>query len=54
MPHPIAGVDHVFVLVHDLDESAERYARLGFTLSPRALHSAAKGSANHTVVFEND
>ena len=54
MSHPVTGVDHVFVLVEDLAASAARYARLGFTLSPRALHSAAKGSANHTIVFAED
>lgn len=31
-----------------------QYAALGFTLSPRGLHSAAKGSANHTIMFAQD
>lgn len=54
MPHPVTGVDHTYLLVHDLDASAERYRRLGFTLSPRGLHSTQKGTANHTIVFADD
>ena len=54
MEHPVKGVDHVFLLVDDLDDAAKRYQRLGFTVSPRGLHSAAKGSANHTVMFPRD
>ena len=54
MSHPVKGVDHCFVLVDDLDAAAARYAALGFTLSPRGLHSEAKGSANHTIMFPED
>jgi catechol 2,3-dioxygenase-like lactoylglutathione lyase family enzyme len=54
MPHPVLGVDHIFLLVADLDASAEGYRRLGFTLSPRGLHSAKKGTANYTIIFEHD
>lgn len=54
MDHPVLGVDHVFLLVNDLDLSAEQYRRLGFTLSPRGHHSAEKGTANYTVVFQDD
>ncbi len=54
MVHPVLGVDHVFLLVDDLDASAARYRRLGFTLSPRGLHSAEKGTANYTVIFQHD
>ena len=54
MTHPVTGIDHVFLLVNDLDEAARRYQALGFTLSPRGVHSAAKGSANHTIMFPND
>ncbi len=53
-PHPVAGIDHVFLLVHDLDHSRDTYARLGFTVSPRGLHSAHKGAANHTIMFPDD
>ncbi len=54
MAHPVQGIDHVFLLVHDLDAGAAQFRRLGFTLSPRGLHSAEKGTANHTLVFEHD
>lgn len=54
MTHPVTGIDHVFLLVQDLDEAARKYRALGFTLSPRGLHSAAKGSANHTIMFPQD
>ncbi|MBL3570768.1 hypothetical protein BV509_01555 [Rhodovulum sulfidophilum] len=54
MSHPVKGVDHVFLLVEDLDRSAEAYRRLGFTLSPKGLHSAAKGTANYTLMFPAD
>lgn len=54
MSHPVKGVDHCFVLVNDLDEAAARYQALGFTLSPRGLHSEAKGSANYTIMFPED
>lgn len=52
--HPIKGVDHVFLLVNDLDRSCEAYAALGFTISPRGMHSAHKGAANHTIMLQND
>ena len=54
IPHPVRGIDHVFLLVHDLEASRDTYARLGFTLSPRGLHSAHKGAANHTIMFPDD
>lgn len=54
MSHPVKGVDHIFLLVQDLDASAEAYRRLGFTLSPRGTHSPDKGTANYTFVFQHD
>jgi len=54
MSHPVKGVDHCFVLVNDLDLAAAEYEALGFTLSPRGLHSEAKGSANYTIMFPDD
>ena len=54
MAHPVKGVDHVFLLVNDLDSSRAQFERLGFTVSPRGLHSAHKGSANHTIMFPED
>lgn len=54
MTHPVKGIDHCFSLVTDLDKAAAQFAALGFTLSPRGLHSEAKGSANYTIMFPDD
>ncbi len=54
MPHPVTGIDHVFLLVHNLDAAAEQWRRLGFTVSPKGWHSAHMGTANHTIMFEED
>ena len=54
MTHPVSGVDHAFLLTDALEEAAVAWRAMGFTLSPRGLHSAAKGTANHTVMFERD
>lgn len=54
MSHPVKGIDHCFSLVKDLDKAAAQFAALGFTLSPRGLHSEAKGSANYTIMFPDD
>jgi catechol 2,3-dioxygenase-like lactoylglutathione lyase family enzyme len=50
----VTGVDHVVIGVADLDRAEATYRRLGFTLSPRARHSAAMGTANHTIMLEHD
>ncbi len=50
----VIGVDHVVVAVRDLDAAAKTWSRLGFTLSPRGLHSAPMGTANYTIMFGED
>jgi catechol 2,3-dioxygenase-like lactoylglutathione lyase family enzyme len=50
----LGGVDHVAVLVRDLDLSRDTWASLGFTLSPRGVHSAHRGTGNHTIMLELD
>ena len=50
----IDGLDHVVIAVRDLQGAAGQWARLGFTVSPRGLHSPHMGSGNHTVVFGED
>jgi catechol 2,3-dioxygenase-like lactoylglutathione lyase family enzyme len=52
--HAISGIDHLLIVVGDLDRAAATYRRLGFTLSPRAVHSAHMGTANHTIMLERD
>ncbi|WP_137127268.1 VOC family protein [Roseomonas sp. HF4] len=50
----LKGLDHLVVAVRDLDAAAAAWTALGFTLSPRGLHSAHVGSANHTMMFGED
>jgi catechol 2,3-dioxygenase-like lactoylglutathione lyase family enzyme len=54
MSQAICGIDHLLIAVRDLDRAATAYRRLGFTLSPRAVHSAHMGTANHTIMLERD
>jgi catechol 2,3-dioxygenase-like lactoylglutathione lyase family enzyme len=44
------GIDHVVVAVRNLERAAETYARLGFTLTPRARHPW--GTANRLAQFQ--
>lgn len=44
-------IDHVVVAVHDLARAAADYERLGFTLTPRAEHPPAMGTANRLAQF---
>lgn len=50
----IGCIDHVIIVVDDLDRDAATFRRLGFTLSPKGVHSAAMGSANHTIMLQRD
>lgn len=50
----LQGLDHVVVLVRDLDAAAASWRRLGFTVSPRGLHSPHLGTGNHTVMLGQD
>ena len=54
MSQAISGIDHLLIAVHHLDRAAAAYRRLGFTLSPRAVHSEHMGTANHTIMLERD
>ncbi len=54
MLQTLTGLDHLVVAVRDLDAAAAAWRALGFTLSPRGLHSAHIGSANHTMMFGAD
>ncbi len=49
-PLPVPTLDHVVVNVRDrIDEGADAYRRLGFTLTPRGYHTL--GSTNHLAMF---
>jgi hypothetical protein len=50
----IIGIDHAVVVVKDLDQAAENWKRLGFTVSPRGTHSAKMGSGNYTIMLGSD
>jgi hypothetical protein len=50
----LAGLDHLVVAVRDLDAAAAEWSALGFTVSPRGLHSPHMGSGNHTMMFGED
>lgn len=50
----VVGLDHIVVVVRDLDAAAATWRGLGFTVSPRGLHSAHMGTANHTMMLGED
>ena len=50
----VIGADHAVVAVRDLDAAADKWRRLGFSVSPRGTHSAHLGSGNYTIVFDVD
>jgi catechol 2,3-dioxygenase-like lactoylglutathione lyase family enzyme len=52
MRRHIQGIDHVVVLVRDLDAAQDAYARMGFALTPRGFHTL--GSQNHCIMFDRD
>lgn len=54
MTSPITGIDHVVILVRELDEAAARYRRLGFSLTPRGTHSPHMGTGNYCIMFQTD
>jgi hypothetical protein len=50
---PVPTLDHVVINVRDrIDDAAEIYRRLGFTLTPRGYHTL--GSINHLAMFGTD
>lgn len=49
----ITGIDHAIIATGDLGAAEDSFARLGFAVTPRGLHSAHMGTANATTVFAN-
>jgi hypothetical protein len=41
----VKGIDHLVLAGHDLDRMRERYAALGFTLTPKAVHPFGTGNS---------
>jgi hypothetical protein len=53
MVFPVPTLDHVVINVRDrIDEGADIFRRLGFTLTPRGYHTL--GSMNHLAMFGTD
>jgi Glyoxalase-like domain len=50
----VIGIDHAVVMVKELDQAAEIWKRLGFTISPRGTHSTHMGSGNYTIMLDPD
>ncbi len=50
-PH-LLGVDHVVILIDDIDAAEAAWSRLGFNLTPRGFHSI--GTQNHCMMFGSD
>jgi catechol 2,3-dioxygenase-like lactoylglutathione lyase family enzyme len=50
----VIGIDHAVIMVRDLDQAAETWKQLGFTLSPRGTHSAHMGTGNTTMMLDPD
>ncbi len=51
-PADVPGIDHVVILVRDLDAAEAAFRRLGFHPTPRGFHSI--GTQNHCLMFGND
>lgn len=50
---PVPTLDHVVINVRDrIDEGADAFRKLGFTLTPRGYHTL--GSMNHLAMFGTD
>lgn len=49
----IRGLDHVILLVGDLDRAEANFRKLGFALTPRGVHRH-QPSQNHTAVFADN
>lgn len=46
------GIDHVVIVVGDLESAAQDYRKLGFLPTPKGRHTM--GSENHCVMFASD
>ncbi len=53
MPRAIKGIDHVMIIVPDLDQAAQAWARFGFDVQPRGVHKGL-GTANNLMILDED
>ena len=51
---PNSTIDHVLILVDDLDASKTAFERLGFLVTDRGVHTKSLGTANHCVMLDGD
>lgn len=49
----LLSLDHVVLLTEDLERVAALFGELDFTVTPRAEHSAAMGTANRCVIMRS-
>jgi Glyoxalase-like domain len=47
----VQGIDHLIVMVQELDRSAAAWQALGFAITPRGFHQTG-GTANHLIMLE--
>lgn len=47
----VQGIDHLIVMVQQLDRSAAAWQALGFSITPRGFHQTG-GTANHLIMLE--
>ena len=47
----VQGIDHLIVMVQQLDRSAAAWQALGFAITPRGFHQTG-GTANHLIMLE--
>ena len=52
MRQHINGIDHVVIVVRDLDAARDAFRKMGFSVTPRGYHTL--GSQNHCVMFGHD
>ena len=53
MSSAISSIDHMVVMVRDLNGAAARWQRYGFKCSPRGFHDGLD-TANHIAAFPSD
>lgn len=51
---PNSTIDHVLILVDELDASKNAFERLGFVVTDRGIHTKHLGTANHCVMLQDD
>ncbi len=52
-PQAFKGIDHVMIVVPQIEQAGQIYARLGFDVQPRGVHSHM-GTANHLMILDGD